>query len=278
MNQQMDEMDLLTRMRAEVQPDPAALLRARRRLLRHALAPALRRRRRRVVLAVGGVAAAGVLAAGALFVAPGPQGPEPAAAAVLERAAAVAHGEPTPRPGQYVYVRETHTEHEGGRATTSVQEFWVPGDLRGDEVFLDSDGSRYVDPVDAPAIWTDPSAGHDELLAWLERPNGDLRGDAAAWERMGETLADAAAPEPFKAALLDAATGIDGVRVVDRSVDFHGHDAVVIGRDGEALRTEFVFDRVSGAYLGMIGNGVGIWTTTLTATRVVDSLPVRARD
>lgn len=272
----MNEMDLLERVRADVEIDPTALLRARRRLLRRAVAPAVRRRRtaRRMVTAA---AVAAALAALAVVALPGPQGAEPAAAAVLSRAARLAAVEDAPAPGQWLYVRLETTRGGGTAASTSLQERWVPGDDSRAQVFLDG-GDRWTRPVDRPAIYTDAGASAADLYAWLTRDNGDLRGDDAAFERAAEVMFDSTAPPAFKARLLEAIALISDVRVVDEGRTLHGRPVVAVGREDMGGETRFLFDSRTGKLLGVEGVAPvpSAHYTTLFASRVVDRLPDRA--
>lgn len=278
----MDELTLLERMRADVEADPQALLRARRRLLRRAVGPVVRRRlalRLATVACAVAVVAVALVAAGIML--PGAGGADPAAAAVLDKAARDLAAEPAPARGEYLHVREVTTRWEDGRPVTYHQESWVPGDAGEPRVFRDSDGYLYRSVADPPEIFDDPRVGVSEVLAWLRRDNGDLRGDEAAYERVGEVLAADATPMRFKARLLEAVKHIDDVRVVDESADFHGVDAVIVGRV-EPLQAQFAFERRTGHYLGMQappapGADEPFSYSTRTFTTVVDRLPERAR-
>jgi hypothetical protein len=270
----MNEMDLLEHVRADLEIDPAALLRARRRLLRRAVSPAVRRRRtaRRVVAVVAVAAAAATLA---VLVLPGPQGAEPAAAAVLGRAARVAAAEPVAGPGQWLHVR-LDTTRPGAEQQRTVQERWVPGGPSGVEI-IRGGGDVWTEPVHRPAIYTDETASVADLYAWLKRDNGDLRGDDAAFERASEVLSDSVAPAAFKARLLEAIVLIRGVRVVADGARFHGHDAVVVGREEGGFESRFAFDTRTGALLGFEGGGdPSMDYSTLITSNVVDALPQRA--
>lgn len=272
----MNEMDLLERVRADVVIDPTALLRARRRLLRQAVAPAVRRRRtaRRIV---GAVAVAATVAGLAVLVLPGPQGAEPAAAAVLSRAARVAAAEDVAGPGQWLHVRLETTRPGAEEAEHYVQERWVPGGSSGLQVFRDRE-DLWTRPVDRPVIYTDEDASVDDLHAWLSRDNGDLRGDDAAFERAAEVMFDSTAPAAFKSRLLEAVALIAGVQVVADRARFHGHDAVVVGRTEGDFETRFVFDSRTGVLLGVegVGGTAEMGYATLVTSNVVDALPERA--
>jgi hypothetical protein len=132
----MDDLDLLSRMRADLPaPDPLVLRRVRRQLLARAAGPpvtAVRSRRRRLAVAAGLAAllAGGLVAADALTSNGRPVTGAAADAAELLRLAAdrtVAVPDPRPGPGQYRYV-VTH-------AWYGTEIVGVPGD-RGRNVFF----------------------------------------------------------------------------------------------------------------------------------------------
>ena len=141
----MDELVLLRELRDDIDrhcsdPETAALLRARRRLLERAVGPQvvqLRRRRRWPRIAVA-AAAATVLAGGvgiAQVVGFGGRGSAtPAAAAALDEAATKALGatDPVVGPGQYLHIRTAASNLSGGEdgsyLVTSTREQWVPAD------------------------------------------------------------------------------------------------------------------------------------------------------
>jgi hypothetical protein len=208
-------------------------------------------------------------------------GADPAAAAILDKAAGSLATKAEPTRGQYLHVRDVTTRWQDGRPVTYLQESWVPGDPAKPRVFRDADGHLYRSVEELPAIYHDPTADVSAVLAWLRRDNGDLRGDEAAYERAGEVLADAATPRDFQARLLEAVRQIDDVRVVDESADFHGVDAVIVGRV-EPLQAQFAFDRRTGEYLGIQappapGAEEPLSYSTRTYAEVVDRLPARAR-
>lgn len=272
----MNEMQLLERLGSEVQPDPAALRRARRHLLRHAIAPQGRRRRTRRALV--GAASAVVTAVGLVVgtTLPGGDGAEAAAVAVLERAASVADDTPVSAT-QWLHVTSTGTRWYDGRASRSVQESWIPGDPER-AVRIRIEGLVDLRPLDLPAIASDPDADTEDVYAWLMRDSGDLRGADAAFERAGETLADDTMPGSFKARLFDAITRIDGTRVVEERVDFAGHSAVLIGRAEGSWETQLAFDAATGEFVGFQGliDGSLSYRSSITS-RVVETLPRRAR-
>lgn len=272
----MDEMALLERFRSEVEADPASLVRARRRVLRRGLvlSGAGRRRRRAVLVAAAAVALIG----GVLVVTGGGPTADPAAAAVLTRAAERAEGSAQPGPGEYLHVRAATTRWDGDGPERTIQERWRPGDPDEPTVFVDFEGTVYRSSSAQPEIYSRPDLTTEDLLAWLRRPNGDLRGDDAAFERAGEVLAPGTAPADFQAALFTALRDIDGVEVVDDAT-VAGRDVVVIGRS-EPLETQFLFDQQTGGLVGFQGVGdpdVGsrLSYRTMLTTEVTDRLPGR---
>jgi hypothetical protein len=274
----MNEMQLLERMWDDVEADPVALRRTRRRLLRHALARKPRPRvRLRRALVGGSVAAAVAIGVMVTNGTPGTVGSQAAAAAVLDRAAYVS-GLQVVGPSQWTHIR-TETTRDG-QSGTSVQEAWVPGDSTGDVRLLDSDGLVRVQTMHVPDIATDPNATDDDVYTWLRRDNGDLKGAAAAFERATETLAAFDTPAEFRTRLFAAIEKIDGVRVVHESAEFAGHDAVVLGRSDGGYETQLVFDKDSGAFIGYQGVSSGAGQPggyqTAVTTDVVNSLPPRA--
>lgn len=273
----MDEMALLERFRSDVEVDTTSLIRSRRRVMRHALARyGVTRRRRRLVLGAAAVVAAVAVTinlTGGLAV-------TPATAAVLARAAAATDGGAQPGPGEYLHLHETTTRWYADGPETTIQEWWIPGDEDEPRVFRDFEGSVYLDRSPLPDIYTQPGLSDEEVLEWLRRPNGDLRGDDAAYERVGEVLVSGKAPSDFEAALFNALSSIDGVTIVDEHADFGGREVVIIGRE-QPMETQFAFDKQSGRLVGYQGVsnpdvGGSLSYRTITTSFVVDRLPARA--
>ena len=276
----MDELQVLERVGADVDYDPAALIRVRRRVLRQALLRSGAVRRLRRVRVLGAVAVASALIVGLpLVFSGGPTVPR-AAAAVLDRAAAAAAAQQTPGPGEYVHIRSVTTRwyDDGDEAEVTTQEKWIPGDRATPTYFRDFEGFVYrrTDPL--PAIYQDRTSTSDELLSWLRRPNGDLRGDDAAYERIGEILASNLAPLDFQARLFDALQHIDGVDIVAEDERFGPGTATIIGRS-EPRETQFAFDQANGLFLGYQGAGDtadALSYRTVQTSSVVERLPPRA--
>ena len=211
----------------------------------------------------------------------GPQG-SPAAAAVLTRAAEAALVSDEPGPDQYLYVREVTTRWSQEGAETSTAEHWISGDWLERYVYLDPTGIVAIGRSSVPAIYRQPDLTTSELLSWLRRPSGDLRGDDAAYERAGEILASHVAPPAFQSALFRVLPSIDGVGVVEEDATFGDAHVVVIGR-GEPLESQFAFDKESGLFVGLQGSadpsvGSRLSYQTIMTTAVVSHLPPRARE
>ncbi|GJF30088.1 hypothetical protein KNE206_27880 [Kitasatospora sp. NE20-6] len=239
------------------------------RRLRWAAVPAL----------AGGLALALVLTAGG--------GTEVSAAEVLDRAASGAAGQPVPdaRDGRFVYVRSlvafsgsneaTHeqvpagTPHErqlwqsvdGSRPGLLVEEGQRPGRAvkPGDPYPPNPDGSEPLEPNTAPGVnaptyrfLASLPTRPDELLA---RIYADTRGagvspDQEAFATIGDLLREQLAPPAVTAALYRAAARIPGVTAVPDAVDASGRHGVAVAHTSGGLRTEWIFDRATYAFLG----------------------------
>lgn len=154
----MDDFDLLTALRPHVdEPGAQSVLRARRRLLRHAVAPrvtALRRhratrRRLAVLTATAAAATAAVTVAGTIGLFGRPPAASARAAALFHRAAAAAATEPSVhvRPGQFIYVRMQATWASSGAGYTYLQPQLYEAWLRPDSVDAVRIQKTYQTPV-----------------------------------------------------------------------------------------------------------------------------------
>lgn len=276
----MDELDVLQRVRAEVEPDPAALLRVRRRVLRHALVRSGAAQHRRRLL-VGALAGAVVIVLGLpALLSGGPRVPA-AAALVLDQAVHVAQAQQAPGPGEYLHVRDVTSRWYDGREERTVQEWWISSGPESVTYFRDFEGFVYQrQSEDVPSVLRRDTT-REELLSWLRRPNGDLRGDDAAYERIGEILTGPTS-HAVQARLFDALRHLDGVEIVATEERFGTRRATIIGREGP-LETQFAFDARTGRFLGIQGaavpgSGHDLSYRTITTTKVVDRLPPRATD
>ncbi|QMW66486.1 hypothetical protein H4N58_00360 [Mumia sp. ZJ1417] len=277
----MNEMQLLEQMRSDVEADALSLRRARRRLLRHTLAVATPRRRRGRRVLIGAAvtfALATLLLSSALV---GDRDTEVTAVAVLERAVSAEATAPQPSEDEWVHVTSETTRWSADAEKVTLQEHWVPGAGQGHVVFRNPAGDVTRRRLERPAIMDDPDASTGELLTWLGRDNGDLRGAEAAFERAIETLAAAETPSAFRARLFEALTQVDGVRIVSDRTDFHGYRAVIVARAEGDYETQLAFDRATGAFLGFqsVSHDDGVDRpsySTLLTTEVVQDLPPRA--
>jgi hypothetical protein len=295
---------LLREARPEVvPPDPVVVLRARRALLRTALAGRTRRRYAvRIAVAIG--AAAAIFAATVVSQTP-EHGASAAAATILERSADVLDSARPPLPGQYVYRKEvslswdygpspTDPAREDTRPRTSpvLVETWVPTDPAKPLIQRTKDSSNPVSwaVVDKTtnanySIYRDRPKGAAMLAALRDlarRSGSDFPDDlSAVWGAAFWLLSDPQTPDAVNAEVLRAVALMDGVRVVDKHAEIDGKVGVALGT-GDKYAVDFVFDPAEGAFLGMIGhpahtkNWVGpdepVWTTTFES-QIVSSAP-----
>lgn len=295
---------LLREMRPEVAPpDPTVTRRARRALLRTALARRTRRRYAvRGAIALG--AAATIVAATVVAQTPN-HGASAAAAAILERSADRLDAVPAPLPGQYVYRKDVTLSWDFGpspsdptkedtrpRTSPTTVETWVPTDPTKSLI------QRTIDP-DAEVTWAVVSQDTNQNFPiYRTRPRGaamlaamrdlvrrEQSGTADdlddLWTAAFWLLSDPQTPDDVAADVLRAIATVDGVRVVDRSADIDGSVGVALGIDGEH-GLDFVFDPANGAFLGIrthparttswVGPHEPVQTISFES-RVVDSAP-----
>lgn len=295
---------LLREMRPEVsQPDATVTLRARRALLRKALAR--RSRRRYAVRAAIGIGAAAAIVATTIVVQTPDHGASAAAAEILEQSAAVLDASGPALPGQYVYRKNVELSWDYGpsandpttadtrpRTSPVLVETWVPTDPEQPLIQRTDDHNNpiswaVVDPTTNAnyPIYRDRPKGAGMLRALrdLARTSGSEFSDdvTAVWGAAFWLLSDPQTPDAVNAEVLRAVALVDGVRVVDRHADLGGRFGVALGID-EKYPVQFVFDPNGGAFLGMVGHParskswVGPdeprWTMTFES-RIVDSAP-----
>ncbi|QFU92186.1 CU044_5270 family protein [Amycolatopsis sp. YIM 10] len=254
-------------------PSPEELAPGRDRLTA-AFAPPPRRSRR---LIWAGATAVGLAAAitGVLALAPAEVGP-PAAHAdpvvVLREAAAAALREPAvdPRPDQFVYTR---TQTPDG-----VREAWLSADGTHDGLIKNPgeagvpspgcrDGKQAVvkgnEPVPGrfdscepiPAFQGDVPETPDAMIDWLARNQSGEKGDVNALGKdIVYLLSEHYLRPAARAALLEAATRIPGLRAVPDATDAAGRTGVGITWDRAG--TTFVFDARTHVLLGHPGSAV----------------------
>jgi len=295
---------LLREVRPDVTaPDPIVTLRARRALLRKALAR--RTRRRYAVRAVIGIGVAAAIVSTTVVIQPPDHGASAAAAVILKRSATALDATAPALPGQYVYRKEVSLSWDYGSSPTDpakedtrprtspvLIETWVPTDPSEPLIQRTDD---HINPISWAVvdqrssanypIYRDRPKGTAMLKAMrdLARTSGsDSSGDVEAiWSAAFWLLSDPQTPDAVKAEVLRAVALVDGVRVVDRHAQIGGHFGVALGID-EKYSVQFAFDPVDGTFLGMIGhperskNWVGpdepAWTSTFES-HIVDSAP-----
>jgi hypothetical protein len=294
---------LLRDARPEVSPpDPVVTLRARRALLRTALAP--RARRRYAVRAAIALGVAATITSATVLIQTPEHGASAAAAEILERSADRLDASRPPLPGQYVYSTshdlfwdygpspsDPSTEDTNPRTDSTRIETWVPTDPDRPMIQRTTDPDSVtwavVDQDDNPA-WqlyrhppSTPAAMLDALRDLARKGRQDSDDNGVIWGNSFSLMWDPQTPDSIKAEVLRALALMDGVSVVDRDVEIAGKVGVALGYD-KKYAPEFVFDPADGALLGFRGHperGPGwvgpdepVWTTTFE-TRIVDSAP-----
>jgi hypothetical protein len=303
--------DLLREARPAVAaPDPVVVLRARRAVLRRALAGRRRRRSLRLVTAV----AATVTAVGMVGLIGGERtGATAEAATVLATAADAMDMAAAPAAGQYLYRRNVErywdfgpsasdptVEDRSPRAEPLKIETWVPADPSEPMVQRTTDPDRKLPQTERVAWAVVAQSSNDAYPIYRDQPSDakamlqalrdvvrragddlDSNDDAVIWGRAFTLLADPQAPDAVRAETLRALALLPSVRVVDATARIGEQTGVAIGTGGK-YGVEYVFDPRSGAFLGVIGhpahgpNWVGphepMWTLQFEK-RVVDSLP-----
>jgi hypothetical protein len=296
--------ELLREARPEVAPpDPVVTVRARRALLRKALAR--RTHRRYAVRAAIGLGAAATIVAATVVAQSPDHGASAAAATILERSAARLDAARPPLPGQYLYRKNVTLSWDFGPSPSDPQkedtqprtspvtvETWVPTDPAKEVI------QRTIDP-DSKISWAVVSQStNDSYPIYRAQPHGTAMLDAMRdlvrrggsgtsddvanlWTAAFWLLSDPQTPDDIAAEVLRAIATVEGVRVVDRSADIEGKVGVALGIDSEHA-LDFVFDQADGAFLGIrthpartkswVGPDEPVQTLSFES-RVVDSAP-----
>lgn len=293
----MDEMLLLRSMREDTAPPTAAAAERGRHALEERISGARRPRRlRRPVLwgATGVATAASIVAALVLTDVVGLAGfhggAEPAAAAVLDRAAlgAIRSTDPIVGPGQYLEVA-THAVYssdtpDGFLLVTQDGREYIPADRADDWVWV-RDPSTLVRPLGAttgpPAPATQQPAAAPEIirapegrfynsppedhgLAALPRDptrllnriyrvtaGGGNSADGEALVFIADTLRTGVVPADLRSALYRAAAMIPGVEVTASSANLDGRVGVALGRaEKTGVRQDIILDPATGELIG----------------------------
>jgi len=297
--------ELLREMRPEVPaPAPVVTLRARRALLRRALAR--RTRRAYAVRAVIGIGAAATIVAATVVAQTPDHGASAAAAAILERSADRLDAARPPLPGDYRYSTmhdlfwdygpspsDPTVEDTNPRTSPVRIETWVPTDSLRPMIQRTTDPESgvtwaVVDQDDNPAwpIFRNPPSNPAAMLAALrdlERREGsqDADDDGVIWGAAFSLMWDPQTPDAIRADILRALALMDGVSVVDRHVEIGGKVGVALGYAARNA-PDAVFDPADGSLIGFrghpergpdwVGPDEPTWTTTFE-TRTVDSAP-----
>ncbi|MGY2873381.1 hypothetical protein ACVW00_000571 [Marmoricola sp. URHA0025 HA25] len=265
--------ELLREARPDVAaPDPIVVLRARRALLRKALA---RRTRRRYAVRVVIATSAAALIVAATVVSQTPEhGASAAAATILERSADRLEASRPPLPGQYLYRKDVTLSWDYGpspsdpsvedtrpRTSPVTVETWVPTDPTKALIqrTIDSDLKVTWAVVSQdtngnyPIYRAEPrGAAMLQAMRDLVRREGSQSNDHTAdlWTAAFWLLSDPQTPDVVAAEVLRTIATVEGVRVVDRSADIAGKAGVALGIDSEH-GPDFVFDPADGAFLGI---------------------------
>lgn len=253
----IDEITLVRELRPDVTPpDQLTATRARRAVLRVALA---RRRRRVARYAAGAVAAA----AAAITIGIGVPGGGGQSAMAAELTAAHLAVHPSVGKDEYLHIeRVERTWGYGAPAkvdSTLALEYWIPGD--GSSTWIErsgAPGAREDNSFDdwGPRLYVEHASDPAGLLRQLRdyaRANeqgADLHG---VWTVAFWIVNDPVAPESFKTDVMNAVMTLDGVRTADPSFTSPGLSGLAITMD-EPYGVWFVVDPASGAFRGIVGH------------------------
>ncbi len=209
-------------------------------------------------------------------------------AATLNRIADAAARRPAVaiRPDQFAYTETmvTSTRPEQQRTFDGPVELialhrrqtWIPQDV-SQEGLIRENGN------DIPVVQAAGSLNHEQLaglpadpaalLEWLYARQGD-RDPGRAFSQIQTLMDEAIVPPATRAALYRATALIPGVRVVPSSADATNRKGIAVAFDADGERVEWVFDRVSLAFLGtrdylIADSGRGKAGTLLSSTAVI---------
>ena len=308
-----DELTILREMRPETTPpDSLVTLRARRALLRQALAK--RTRRRYAVRAAAGVAATAAVLGVVGIVNPngGSTGATAAAATILDRSATAIDAT---AEGPYEYRRSITSSWEFGPSATDPSkeetapfvdngvETWIPADTNKPVIQRTTAADGTVtfavvdqDDTDAAGLYRqNPTEPADMLKALRELVRKSTLGllpsdvdpndNSDVWGTAFSLVADPRTSDDIRANVLRALALMDGVQVVDKNAEIAGKTGVALGLGGDSL--QLLFDRESGAFLGVrsypepgetwVGPDRPRWTL-IFESKIVDSAPQPPHD
>ncbi|WP_406202064.1 CU044_5270 family protein [Kitasatospora sp. NBC_01560] len=213
---------------------------------------------------------------------------------------------PPARAGQFVYIESkvagTHVRTVNGKTSVvsdalDTRRSWKsPDGRRGwlidqahkDGITLDSKVAPYLNAPSYDYLAALP-ADPDALLKkiYTETAGHGPGPDAEAFTTIGDLLLESYPPAGLSAALYKAAAKIPGVVQVNDAVDAAGRHGVAVARFEEksGLRTEWIFDNASFAFLGqrtvqvqgtsgdgLIRPGTVVYTHAVTARAIVDGM------
>ncbi|MCE7010804.1 CU044_5270 family protein [Kibdelosporangium philippinense] len=272
----MDDLELLARLRPQVDdPDPAVLAKHRRTMLNGASKPV--RRRWSMPLAIGAAAAAGIVAVGLVVGLPN-EVPDaspsstPPAVTLLANAADAAAKTPAGQ-GNWAYTSTVTVFNDAGLRTNRTQTWEkVDGtdalirtnrDGKFDETRTGDNSDIFTPSLRHPTyrflatLPTDPTALRDAIYAHARQEVGNSKQytvDQWAFQMIGN-LVQSAAPPALKAALYRVAATVPGVESVDNVTDAAGRQGIGVAHtvNNAGDRTILIFDRTTYQVMGRAG-------------------------
>ncbi|MEV6931918.1 CU044_5270 family protein [Dactylosporangium sp. NPDC051485] len=262
-------------------------------------AAADRWRSRRLLVLAAAVVAVGLAAGGttlALRTAPGDrlapvvvvqQGDSSAVGELLDHIALVAAMQPaiTVDTAQFLYIKSkvSFMAIKGpGKIwlePVHIRQIWLPQDPKHAGLLQENGRTRTLDPggqTNEQLVGTLPTDPTKLLAKAYAETKGQGNGpDQEAFVYIDDHLFESLPSPETSAALYRAAALIPGVVKIDDSVDAIGRQGVAVGRTDEAtgIRTEWIFDRSTYAYLGqrsyMVHDNYGIKAGTVTGISAV---------
>ena len=283
-----DELERISRYRADELPATARVTDSARRDLLAAVNASRARHRRGPVRAAALVAVAAIAALVVLALGTGSSAPTSAVAAVLQRLADVAGRQSpvvAPHAGQYLYVDSVNVSESdaygNGLTCTSLapehRQIWIAANGAG-RLLETSGPASFPSPGDratcermhalTPPGTSDnwfaagcltiglasrlPKENFDDpatLLAEMRVIDGGPRGPGEDFVHVGDFLRESDASPALRAAIYRAAATIPGVKLLGPTKDHLGRTGVGIGFPGHGVISELIFDQRTSALL-----------------------------